>query len=291
MKRQIPRAAWIILALHLSATALLLCFGYGIQKPAVQKQEFPFTITYTYQGQQQTISEVYVAEYSPFAKYLGDRPLAWFGYRLDQDRLESDFIRIAQNDTHAFSINLNLEPGWLLGDGTDPGIPCAPLGLAIRLEDGTRITDPGQLEQLGFRLEGWTYPQPIENRFSFGGISMSSEAVLYTSAIAIISLVLCLIFVKKDRAQMGGNLNKISIALNLLVIAVAFPFMFIVSTLSEILGDTSALQQLLYLSPALTVTGVGASLILRRRGYARPGLLIQLAGPAVFALTVLIGEY
>ena len=45
MKRQIPRAAWIILALHLSATALLLCFGYGLQKPAVQKQAFPFTIT------------------------------------------------------------------------------------------------------------------------------------------------------------------------------------------------------------------------------------------------------
>ena len=105
------------------------------------------------------------------------------------------------------------------------------------------------------------------------------------------SLVLCLIFVKKDRAQMGGTLNKIGIALNLLLIAVAFPFMLIVSTLSEILGDTSVLQQLLYLSPALTVTGVGASLVLRRRGYALPGLLIQLAGPAVFALTVLIGEY
>ena len=289
MKRQIPRAAWIILALHLSATALLLCFGYGIQKPAVQKQEFPFTITYTYQGQQQTISEVYVAEYSPFAKYLGDRPLAWFGYRLDQDRLESDFIRIAQNDTHAFSIDLNLDPGWLMGDLADAD--CAPSGLAIRLEDGTRITDPEALEQLGFRLEGWTYPQPIENRFSFGGFSLSSEAVLYTSAIAILSLVLCLIFVKKDRPQMGGALNKLGIALELLVIAVAFPFMLILSTLSEILGDTSALQQLLYLTPAMTVTGVGASMVLRRRGYALPGLLIQLVGPAVFALTVLIGEY
>ena len=289
MKRQIPRAAWIILALHLSATALLLCFGYGIQKPAVQKQEFPFTITYTYQGQQQTISEVYVAEYSPFAKYLGDRPLAWFGYRLDQDRLESDFIRIAQNDTHAFSIDLNLEPGWLMGDLADAD--CAPSGLAIRLEDGTRITDPEALEQLGFRLEGWTYPQPIENRFSFGGFSLSSEAVLYTSAIAIVSLVLCLIFVKKDRAQMGGALNKLGIALELLVIAVAFPFMLILSTLSEILGDTSALQQLLYLTPAMTVTGVGASMILRRRGYALPGLLIQLIGPILFVLTVLIGEY
>lgn len=289
MKRQIPRAAWIILALHLSATALLLCFGYGIQKPAVQKQEFPFTITYTYRGQQQTISEVYVAEYSPFAKYLGDRPLAWFGYRLDQDRLESDFIRIAQNDTHAFSIDLNLEPGWLMGDLADAD--CAPSGLAIRLEDGTRITDPEALEQLGFRLEGWTYPQPIENRFSFGGFSLSSEAVLYTSAIAIVSLVLCLIFVKKDRQQMGGALNKLGIALELLVIAVAFPFMLILSTLSEILGDTSALQQLLYLTPAMTVTGVGASMVLRRRGYALPGLLMLLIGPVLFALAVLIGQY
>ena len=289
MKRQIPRAAWIILALHLSATALLLCFGYGVQKPAVQKQEFPFTITYTYQGQQQTISEVYVAEYSPFAKYLGDRPLAWFGYRLDQDRLESDFIRIAQSDTHAFSIDLNLEPGWLMGDLADAD--CAPSGLAIRLEDGTRITDPEALEQLGFRLEGWTYPQPIENRFSFGGFSLSSEAVLYTSAIAIVSLVLCLIFVKKDRAQMGGALNKLGIALELLVIAVAFPFMLILSTLSEILGDTSALQQLLYLTPAMTVTGVGASMVLRRRGYALPGLLMLLVGPVLFALAVLIGQY
>ena len=289
MKRQIPRAAWIILALHLSATALLLCFGYGIQKPAVQKQEFPFTITHTYQGQQQTISEVYVAQYSPFAKYLGDRPLGWFGYRLDQDRLESDFIRIAQDDTHAFSIDLNLDPGWLMGDLADAD--CAPSGLAIRLEDGTRITDPEALEQLGFRLEGWTYPQPIENRFSFGGFSLSSEAVLYTSAIAIVSLVLCLIFVKKDRAQMGGALNKLGIALELLVIAVAFPFMLILSTLSEILGDTSALQQLLYLTPAMTVTGVGASVVLRRRGYALPGLLMLLIGPVLFALTVLIGQY
>ena len=43
MKKHIPRLAWIILALHLIATALLLIFGYGVQKPAVQKQEFPFT--------------------------------------------------------------------------------------------------------------------------------------------------------------------------------------------------------------------------------------------------------
>ena len=79
--------------------------------------------------------------------------------------------------------------------------------------------------------------------------------------------------------------------MNLLIAVFAFPFILIVSTVSEILGDTSVLQQLLYLAPALTVTCVSASVVLRRRGYALPGLLIQFIGPAVFALAVLIGEY
>ena len=291
MKKYSPRAAWIILALYLAATAALLIFGYGVQKPAVQKQEFPFTITYTHQGEQKTISKVFVAEHTDFAKYLGDRPLAWFGRIQDQDMLAPDFIRIAEDDSYLFSIDLNLEPGWLMGDEAYADSTCAPTGVAIRRSDSTRITDPAELEKLGFRVERWEYPTPIQNRFSFGGISMSSEAVLYTSAIAIVALVLGLIFVKKDREQMGGKGNKIAIALNVLVIALAFPFMLIVSTLSEILGDTSVVQQLLYLTPALTVAGVGVSLVLRRRGYALPGLLVQLVGPILFALTILIGQY
>ena len=291
MKKQIPRAAWIIFALHLTATALLLIFGYGVQKPAVQKQEFPFSITYTHQGEQTTISKVFVAEHTDFAKYLGDRPLAWFGHIQDQDMLAPDFIRIAEDDSYVLSINLNLEPGWLMGDQAYAGSTCVPTGLAIRRSDGTRITDPAQLDALSFRLDGWVYPAPIENSFSFGGISMSSEAVLYTSAIAITALLLNLIFVERDREKLSGKLNKIGIAMNLLIGVFAFPFILIVSTLSEILGDTSVLQQLLYLTPALTVTCVSASVVLRRRGYSLPGFLIQCIGPVLFALVVLIGQY
>ena len=86
-------------------------------------------------------------------------------------------------------------------------------------------------------------------------------------------------------------MNNIGIVLNLLVAVAAFPFMLIVATLSEILGDTSVLQQLLYLTPALTLAGVGASVVLRRRGYSLASLLIQFIGPALFALAVLIGQY
>ena len=291
MSKHIPRAAWIILALHFAATALLLVFGYGAQKPAVESQEFPFSITYTYQGERNTISGIFVAEFSPSARYLGDNPLGWFGYIQDHDMLSPDYIHIGEDETHTLSINLNLEPGWLMGDSNYAGSICAPSGLAIRLADGHRITEPEELEALGFRLESWEYPKPIENRFSFGGFSLSSEAVLYTSAIALISLLLCVAFVEKDRAQMGNRMGKIGVALNLLVAVAAFPFILIVATLSEILGDTSALQQLLYLTPALTLAGVGASVVLRRRGYTLAGLLIQFIGPVLFVLSVLIGQY
>ena len=90
---------------------------------------------------------------------------------------------------------------------------------------------------------------------------------------------------------MGRKLNIIGVAMNLLIGVFAFPFILIVSTVSEILGDTSVLQQLLYLAPALTVTCVSASVVLRRRGYTMPGFLIQFIGPVLFALVVLIEQY
>ena len=291
MKKHIPRAAWIILALYLVATLVLLVFGYAVEKPAVRMQEFPFSITYICRGRQSTISEVYVAEQTDFAKYMGDEKLQWYGYIKDRNRLEPDFIRIDGDDTHAFFIELNLEPGWLMGDPAYADSTCAPIGVAIRLADGQRITDPEKLEELGLRVDSWEYPQPIENRFSFGGFSLSSEAVLFTSAIAIAALLLCLIFVERDREQTATVRNKIGVVLNLLIVILAFPFILIFSAISEILGDTSWLQQLLYLAPALTVTGVSASVVLRRRGYELPGLLIQFVGPVLFLLAVLIGAY
>ena len=266
-------------------------FGYGVQKPAVQIQEFPFSITYTYLGEQKTVSGIFLAEYTPSARYLCEKSVAWSGHILEQDRLRSDYIRIAENEALSLSINLNLEPGWLMGDSTYAGSTCTPSGLAILLTDGQRITNSADLEALGFRLDSWEYPEPIENRFSFGGISLSSEAVLYTSVIAIAALLLCMIFVERDWDQTGTILDKIGVVMNLLVVAFAFPFILIASTLSEILGETSALQQVLYLTPALTMTGVCVSVVLRRRGYSLWGFLIQFIGPAVFALAVLIGKY
>ena len=280
----------IIFITYLIATLVLLFLGYSVQKPKVAQQEFPFTIAYSYQGETKTISDVYVGEYVRSAKYLGDDSVAWYGYIKDHNRLESDFYRIGEIGGQAFSINLNIEPGYLMGDPKYAGSACQPSGVCHSF-DGTNditVTDAAELEKLGFSIVSWEYPEPIENTFSFGGISLSSEAVMYTAFIAIAALLACMILIKKDKDIVYSKLDKVSIVLNFLIAIPAFPFIFIVSALSEIVADTSIWQQILYLAPALTVLGIGASVSLRRMGHKNLGFLIQFAGPAVFALSILI---
>lgn len=279
-----------ILVVYLIATLALLFFGYSVRKPQVARQEFPFTITYAYQGETKTISDVYVGEYVRKAKYLGDDSVAWYGYIKDHNRLESDFYRIAEVDGKVFAINLNMEPGYFMGDPAYAGAVCQPTG-AYHSFDGTNeitVTDPAELAQLGLSVVSWEYPGPIENRFSFGGIFLSSEATIYTAIIAIAALLACLILVKKDGEIAYGKLDKASIVLNFLIALVAFPFIFMVSVLSEIVADASVWQQILYVTPALTVAGVAASVALRRCGYGKCGFFVQFLGPILFVLELLI---
>ena len=285
MKRKNRLKAWLILAIYIAATCAVVFGCYGVQKPAVERQEFPFTITYSYQGKTNTISDIYVAEYDRVAKYIGDEPLTWFGYVKDKDRLEADFYRVDDS----FSINLNIEPGYVMGDPLYAGAECKPT--SVYHSEEVVVTDQDELAQMGIVILGWEYPYPMENSFSFGGISLSSEAVMLTSAIAVAALLACVGMIRKERKSAYGGINKISIILNFLVIFIGFPFILIASALSEIVADATALQQLFYLTPALTVVGVGASVALRRMGRKYMSFCIQFAGPLVFGLILLLETF
>ena len=289
MKTKNLRKAKIILAAYLIATLVLLFLGYSVRKPKVAQQEFPFTITYSYQGETKTISDVYVGEYVRAAKYLGDDSVAWYGYIKDHNRLESDFYRVGEDAGQAFAINLNLEPGYLMGDPAYADSVCYPSGVCHSF-DGTNditVTDSAELAELGLVIVDWEYPEPIENRFSFGGISLSSEATIYTAIIAIVALLAGIMLIKREKDFVYSKIDKVSVVLNFLIAIVAFPFIFMVSILSEIVADVSVWQQILYLAPALTVLGVAASVALRRCGYRKHSLLVQFMGPILFAIVLL----
>ena len=177
-----------------------------------------------------------------------------------------------------------------MGDPKYAGTVCQPSGVHHGF-DGTNeitVTDPDELAQLGLSIVSWDYPEPIENAFSFGGISLSSEAAIYTVAIAIAALLACMILIKKDKEIVYSKTDKVSVVLNFLLAMVAFPFILMVSMLSEIVADTSVWQQLLYMTPALTLLGIAASVTLRRLGHRRIGFWIQFAGPVIFALLIFI---
>ena len=282
--------AKIILGIYLTATCVLLLLGYSAQKPRVKQQEFPFSITYSYQGKTETISGVYASEYDLGAKYMEDEPTAWYGYILDHNRLEADFYRIAEQDGKHFSINLNMEPGYLMGDPRYADCVCKPTAVCHISdgEDSISVTDPVELAQLGFSIVSWSYPDPIDNSFSFGGIYLSSEATMLTAAMAVAVLLACMILIRKEPEVTYGWLDKVSIAVNVLVAIIAFPFILIASCLSEILSDVSLLQQILYLTPAITVLGIAASVTLRRMGQKRISFWLPFTGPVLFGLLILL---
>lgn len=291
MKTKNALKAKIILGIYLLATCALLVLGYSVQKPKVKQQEFPFTLTYTLLGETTTLSEVYVVEYSPKAKYIGDDSIAWFGYIKDHNRLELDYISLADVDDKSYAINLHIDSGYLMGDPAHAGAVCEPEAVCHIVKDmeSEVVTEAAELEELGFVLESWEYPVPIENSFSYGGVSMSSEATMYTTAIAVVALLACMICIKKDADYTSTGLDKASVVLNFLVTIVALPFILAVSALSEIVADASLMQQLVYFAPALTALGVAASVTFRRMGSKKLSFWIQFAGPAVFGLTVLLG--
>ena len=289
MKKKNRIKAWLIFGIYFAATCALILGCYSIQKPAVERQEFPFTLTYSYRGRTQTISDVYVAEYSRAAKYIGDANISWYGYVKDKDRLAADYYRIAEEDGQMFSIYLNIEPGYIMGDPKYAGTVCRPTGAYYSFDgtEETEITDPAQLEKMGLTILGWEYPYPIDNSFSYGGVSLSSQATLLTSAIAVAALLACMGLIKRERRSAYGGINKVSVILNYLVFLVVFPFILITCALSEIVAEASLLQQILYLAPAMTALGVAASVTLRRRGYRYASLLIQFAGPIIFRLILM----
>lgn len=290
MKMDHRRKALLILGIYLLATLALLFGGYSVREPEVIVQEFPFTITYTYRGSTRTIEEVYVAEYCRNDQYIGDDDITWYGYVRGWDRLESGYCRVVEEAGRTFSINLNIEPGYLMGapDYADAVIAPTPVSFDTTVDSDMGLTDPAELEKLGFTIDGFNYPEPIENRFRWGGISLSSQATMFTAALSAAALIACLVLIRREPGVTYGILDKLSIGLNFLVAIIAFPFILITSVLSEILSDATAWQQLLYLAPAITVLGIAASVVLRRMGHKALGFVIQFIGPVVFALTVWI---
>jgi hypothetical protein len=133
-------------------------------------------------------------------------------------------------------------------------------------------------------IVSWDYPEPIENTFVFSGFSiLHAGSMLAMLVVGLLTVVACMIFVKRDKTVPYKALDKLSILVNFAACFLAIPFFVIcIALMLATMGGEDIVTQILLCTPAITALTVAASIALRRNGFTKTGFFIQFAGPVLF---------
>lgn len=285
----------IILIVAVIASVAFSCFTGIVQKPQIEKSEFPFSITYKYNSETKTLNGTYVCEY-----YAGDtvgleQIRYWNGYIKDNECDNVNYCIVDETAEGTLYICPNIYEGYVMGDPFYEDYysetePYQPYGIFYDKE-GIENTDAETLKAHGLEIISWDYPEPIENKFVFSHISLlSGDSVLPLVLISFIALIACIIFVRRDKEITLKPIDKVSIILNFVVGIVLLPVITILSAMSDINGGGEDLiYQIIYCMPAVCVLGLALSVSLRRKGFSKSGMLVQFIGPVLFALSFIFG--
>jgi hypothetical protein len=113
--------------------------------------------------------------------------------------------------------------------------------------------------------------------------------VLPILLIALLALLAMIIFVKKEKDLKYKAVDIVSIIFNFIIPFVYLPFVTVLSIFIDIEGGGPELYfQILYFIPWVSTLCLAASVALRRKGYAVRALITEFAGPAVFALYLVV---
>ena len=283
----------IIILVTVIVSAVFACCVGIVQKPQIEKHEFPFSITYKYDSETKTLNGTFVAEY-----YAGDtvgleQIRYWSGYVKDNDSGDPNYCTVAETEEGTLYLCPNIFEGYVMGDPQysdyySEDEPYQPYAMFFD-KDGIENTDAEIIKAQGLEIVSWDYPEPIENEFVFSHISrLSGDMALSFVVIAFVSLILCIIFVKRDKDVTLKLIDKISIILNFVVGIVLLPFITICCAFSALnSGDEEFIYQIIYCIPAVCVLGVALSVSLRRKGFSKSGMLVQFIGPLIFGVIIM----
>ena len=159
------------------AITLLLSFtltgcGLDVPRPEIKKIDVDFSITYEFNGENETVSGVYVCGYEGLEWSLdGGYHRDWDGYV--KDGAVDEMIKLAtkSSDGRELYLVLGLYPEYFVGESTD-GLwddPAPYLMIRACDEDGgvSFFDEPDLIEEaFGAKIIEYDYPDPIENSFS-----------------------------------------------------------------------------------------------------------------------------
>lgn len=145
-----------------------------------------------------------------------------------------------------------------------------------------------ELAAVGFRVLDVCYENPIENSFSFSGVTYEPDNIIFFVVLMLIFLLVCIIFVRKDKEYKYSKLDIAGIISNFIVGIIAVPFITLICTMFGLTGSGYEwIDQCTYNIPSFTILCLALSVMLRRKGYSKQGFFIQFSGILAFVLMFL----
>lgn len=282
----------IIIAIGM-IVAILSCFLTGmIKEPLIKEHDFEYSVTYKLDGEVKTYTGGFKCTFD--GHDISDDPTLrqYVGVHTKNGNvLDSISFTVAQKDGIELYIVADLDAAYLMGDPDkyeyEPGNDEPYLGAVDADGCGVEIS-----EWFDAEIISWEYPEPIENSFKFVGFSrlysISMGAMLLA---AILTIIACIIFVKKNTDVSYKAFDMLSIVANFIICLAVIPFITIVVFLLPLTMNSSSIMYQIYLCiPALTAFTVAASIALRRKGFTKSGLLVQFVWPVLFFAEIIVAS-
>lgn len=280
----------IILAVGLVMAIVASLLTGIVRAPVITEHDFHFTVHYQLDGETKTLEGVYRCHFRSTGN--GTDPLVRYyeGEHLSNPAEEHPAAyAIAQKDDLELCIVTIFSAHMLMGDVDSIATHYDPY-LAVMDSEGMEYSDEETLSQFDAEIIDWSYPEPVDNSFKFVGFSkLHDDSMFAMLAVGILTIIACMIFVKRDKTVPYKALDKLSVVLNCVICFAAIPFITLAATLMQItMGGDELVYQMFLCTPALTAFTVAASIALRRARFTKAGFFIQFVGSVLFALSLIL---
>ena len=293
MKNKTLTLPAIIIAVGL-VVALVGCLLTSMQfKPVVTEQDFNYSVTYKIDGETKTFSGVYTCRFTGFGG-AGVDPLARYYngvYTVDGESTESRSYAIAEKDGCVLEIITLFDDDYLMGDNQEEYELVDPCLEATDAE-GYQYGEDELPAEFDAEIINWEYPEPIENTFVFAGFSALYSVNMGVMLLAgLLTLLICVILVKKSEEVSYSDLDKIGIVLNFIGVFAVLPIISLAACLIQAYPTGPDWIYQAYLCvPPIIVFSIAASVALRRKGFGKSGFFVQFLGIIVEVILAVL-EY
>ena len=258
--------------------------------------DFDFSITYKLDGETKTINGVYGSRFTGFGAN-GVDPLCRYyegTYTVEGETDGDRCFTISEKDGYTLYIVALLNDSYLFGDVENDSYESGHEEPTLEAEDkdGNQYDETNLPDVFDAEIVSFEYPEPVENTFRFSGFSgLHAVSTGVMILVGILTLILCMIFVKKGEGVEYRILDKFGIALNFAAMLFVLPIIYIAAVFVQAykVGPDWLYQAYLCI-PQIIPFSIAASVSLRRKGFRKIGFFIQFL-PIVIEVLLTVLEY